>query len=107
MTKLGNLQIVFKYTGSERQKTFITVKNTAGETLIETHVKRSVNDSHNKQAARFYAFRKAMHQLALRNLATKSQRKEAWNTYVKAVKLPIGLALNMNKQVKVKPIAIV
>jgi len=102
MTKLGEIQIAFRYKGSERQKTFITIKNSAGDVLVQTFVKRSVNDSYDKVLGRFYAFKKAMNQLVLRNMATREQRKEAWAAFKANVKSPKGLNLNYPKRQQVE-----
>jgi len=94
MTKLGEIQIAFAYKGDQRQKTFITVKNSAGEILVETSVKRAMGDAHDKVLGRFFAFKKAMNQLVLRNLATREQRTEAWMIFKKSVRLPKNLNLD-------------
>lgn len=100
MTKLGEIKIAFKYRGNERQKTYITVMNSAGEVLIKTSVKRCIEDTHDKLLGRFQAFRKAMHQLMVENLITRQQRAEAWAAYKVAVKVPEKLNLDIAKRPK-------
>jgi hypothetical protein len=100
MTKLGEIKIAFKYRGIERQKTYIMVRDSAGEVLVETSVKRCSEDEHDKLLARFQAFRKAMHQLMIRQLITRQQRKEAWADFIKNVKLPSKINLDPVKRVK-------
>jgi len=100
MTKLGQIKIAFKYRGIERQKTYIMVRNSAGEMILETSVKRCSEDEHDKLLARFQAFRKAMHQLMLHNLITRDQRKEAWADFIRNVKVPSKINLDPVKRVK-------
>lgn len=99
MTNLGAIRVAFRYKGIERQKTFITVQNSGGDVLLVTSVKRSVNDKHDKSLARFYAFRKAMHQLMLHQLATKEQRKEAWRLFRESINIPASVNLTLPKRV--------
>lgn len=107
MTKLGDIKIAFKYRGIERQKTYITIANPAGEVLVQTSVKRCAEDPHDKILARFQAFRKAMNQLVLRNAMTRQQRKTAWEEFTKNVKLPSRINLDHSKRVKkLKPVQI-
>lgn len=98
MTKLGAIKIAFKYRGIERQKTFITITDPAGEILIKTSVKRCIEDPHDKLLARFQAFKKAMYQLTIENLITKEQRAQAWAAYKVAVKLPSKVNLDLAKR---------
>ena len=90
MTQLGTLKVKFGYDRSKSQKpkTTITIMNQQNEVLVETFVAKSKNDLDDKRTARFQAFRKGMNHLALRGLATKQQRTEAWRTFVASVTLP-------------------
>jgi hypothetical protein len=100
MTKLGEIKIAFKYRGIERQKTYIIVRDSAGEVLMETSVKRCVEDQHDKLLARFQAFRKAMHRLMIENRITRQQRKEIWAAFVENVKVPSKINLDSPKREK-------
>ena len=104
MTNLGEIRVAFSYKGNERQKTFITVKNINGDILIQSSVKRSVHDPHDKILARFFVFKKAMNQLVLRNLLTKAQRKEAWRLYKSTVRLPSKINLDSRIKQEVNPL---
>jgi hypothetical protein len=106
MTKLGDIKIAFKYRGIERQKTYISVRDAAGELLLETSVKRCIEDPHDKFLARFQAFRKAMHQLMIHNLITRQQRKDAWSAFTNNVKLPSKINLDPVKRVKKLKVAV-
>ena len=101
MTKLGAIQIAFKYRGIERQKTSITVKNSQGDILLVTSVKRCAEDAHDKLLGRFQAFKKAMHQLAIENLITKQERIEAWAAYREMVKAPSKINLELERKRKI------
>lgn len=100
MTKLGDIKIAFKYRGIERQKTYITVTDPAGEVLIVTSVKRCTEDPYDKLLGRFQAFKKAMYQLAIENLITREQRVSAWKSYKEMVKVPSKINLELEKRRK-------
>jgi hypothetical protein len=106
MTNLGAMKVAFSYKGNERKKTFVTIKNSAGEVLVKTSVKRAVDDVNDKLLGRFFGFKKAMNQLAIENLATKQQRAEAWRLFSGSVKLPKEVNLSRERRMKALPAVI-
>lgn len=95
MTRLGTLNVKFGYNRekADKPRTSVKIMNQSGNVLVETFVAKSKNDLDDKKVARFQAFRKGMNQLALRNLATKQQREEAWSNFIQSVKLPKSINL--------------
>jgi len=102
MTNLNTLKVKFRYRGNEKQKTFITITNAKNEPIIETSVKRCAEDVHDKALGRFFAFRKAMNQLAIRNIIPKEDRVQVWNAFRQNVKVP--KSINFDKKPVVKKV---
>ena len=98
MTKLGEIKVAFRYTGIERQKTYVTVSCAAGELIIKTSVKRAVDDVYDKALGRFLAFKKAMYMLTIENLITREQRRQAWMAYRESIKVPAKINLGLVKR---------
>lgn len=100
MTKLGEIKVAFRYSGIERQKTYATVRNSAGEVLVVVHVKRAIGDVYDKSLGRLQAFKKAMTLLMIRDLVTREQRKEAWMAYQASIRVPDRINLGAAKRIK-------
>lgn len=86
MTKLASVQVRFEYVG---RKTFCYITQTRSrKTIVETSVKRFIEDDPSKLLGRRNAFKKAMQIVAKNNLLARKTRTTIWKEFNKEVKQP-------------------